>query len=117
MYDFKEPCSPTEILMQVIFANSRILVDNKPVIWDAAMRMGILCVKDLINEEKGVLYDYAEFYDKYGSDISWLNYYSLLAAIPNDWKDKLSVHIVFDINYQSVCDRFIDLKKYIIYYL
>ena len=69
---------------QIIWCNSKIRIDNRPIKWERLMQVGVNRVKDLISQQS-CFYTYDDFCVKYGFCITWLDYYSLMFAIPEDW--------------------------------
>ena len=67
---------------QIIWYNSRILVENKPILWKKLLRNGLIYIYQLFRDGK-----YKSFHQlntEYG--ISIMQYNSLTMALPVDWK-------------------------------
>ena len=67
---------------QIIWYNSSILVQNKPIFWAPAHRKGLMFVHQLFENMK--YKDSVKIYQEFG--ITQLAYNSLIAAIPAIWK-------------------------------
>ena len=87
--NFKEPETVQEIQNQILWANSLIRINNKPVVWATAMQQ-IKHIKDLISPDN-MIYSFTQFTAKYGNCIYWLNYYSVITAIPKTWLEMLFI--------------------------
>ncbi len=80
-----EPQTENDISSQVLWHNSKIRINGTPVLYLEAWRKGLLYVHQLIKED-GMFYCYKAFCENYGACISWLEYYSLIRALPYVWK-------------------------------
>jgi len=87
--DTKPPSSSAEVLSQILWYNSDILIDKKPVYYKKLVNSNILYINDLINNE-GKFYSYQNFQAKIANTnnvvINFLEYYGILSAIPASWK-------------------------------
>ena len=75
----------TEILDCIIWYNSDILVNDKPIFYRKCYDKGIIKIRDILNEDNTFL-SYNEFCIKYGYNIDWVTYFGLIEAIPQDYK-------------------------------
>ena len=73
------------------------------------MQVNINTIKDVLNDN-GALYTYNQFIDKFGECISWLNYYSLVTAIPLEWMELM---VTKDNQYIASLDLHDQLKGYV----
>ena len=78
--------SPEEILDTIIWGNSLIRKNNKPIFTPSIVNSNIDKILDIYNLEKHKFFTYQEIIDSFGHCISFLDYCSILAAIPNQWK-------------------------------
>lgn len=64
----------------ILWCNSCILIDNKPVVWPKAFRAGLMYVGQLFDEAFN-FNTYAQFTQNFGNCISWLQYRQLCSAV------------------------------------
>ena len=77
------------MINEIIWCNSCIRVQNKPVLWPRAIAAGIVYIRDLMDEEGTRFLDYTQIVRKYGNTLTWLDYGQLLSAVPAYWKSLL----------------------------
>ena len=82
-----EDCSD-DVLNEMIWFNSNIRVQNKPVFHKNMYDRNIMIIKDLVNENNNFL-TFEEFKNKYQVNITFLDYYGLIHAIPQEYKQKI----------------------------
>ena len=70
---------------EIIWNNSSILVDQKPIFYSAWFKKEIIHVKDLLNENRDFL-SLADFKQKFKVNNPFTMYYGLIRAIPISWK-------------------------------
>ena len=70
-----------EISDQIIWYNSNVLINGKPVIWKSWWEKGIILIEDLYSGN--VLKSCNEL------GVNWLEYLQLTQAIPTEWKMKM----------------------------
>lgn len=88
MYNYEKPKTRLEISSQVIWYNSFIRVDDRPLsIW-RAWQSGLECVKDLFTPE-GTIASYQQITHKYGPCLTWYQHIQIINAIPHEWKEIL----------------------------
>ena len=75
----------TDILDSIIWYNSDILVNNKPIFYKKCYEKGIVKIRDILNENNAFL-SHNEICRKYGYTIDWVSYFGLIEAIPQDYK-------------------------------
>ena len=88
-YNFRSPDSADEILNQVIWYNSCIRRDNKPIYSNNLFTNGIVYIHNLFHQEKRQIYTFQEFVTKYGYITDWLSYENVTRSIPQLWKNIL----------------------------
>ena len=66
----------------VLFNNKDILVDGNEVYINEWFKKGVVSIKDLLKND-GKFLTFKEFYDKYGCQTNFLQYYQIISAIPN----------------------------------
>ena len=85
LYNYHEPLTKGCIKKQIIWLNSHIRIEDRPVYFENAYDKGIIFLEDILKESR--LMQYNEIVELYGMDaMSWLQYYSLVSAIPISWK-------------------------------
>ena len=79
---YSEWNSSTNFSCEIIWMNSAIRIDNKPIVNMKCIEKGIIKVGDLMID--GILFlTYNEFVDKYGVMVNFLQYYSIIHSIRN----------------------------------
>ena len=86
------PHSKTEILSQTIWNNKFITIDKKMVYLPHWHRAGIKQISDLFDERENCFLPFLSLRNKYMLNCNFLQYYSLLSAIPQSWKKLLRVN-------------------------
>lgn len=80
--------APEEILSQPIWHNGRIRVGGQPVFFSHWAKSGIFFINDLIKED-GSLLSLTDLKNNYNININFLDYYSIMLLIPQEWKSIL----------------------------
>ena len=81
-----------EILDAIIWGNSLIKRANKPIFDKKLTQSNIDKVLDIYNPVRSAFYTYEELCEIYGTVIDYLQYCSILAAIPSRWKIELRIN-------------------------
>ena len=76
-----------DILEQMLWYNSNILVRAKPVFYRKWYEAGIVYIMHIVKD--GRLYTCVEIQNEYGIDVETMQYNQLISAIPHCWKRKL----------------------------
>lgn len=84
-FNFTIPQETSDILGQIIWCNSNIRINDKPVCNIVAWRAGLVYVSDLVAVQ-GIFYTYPQIVAKYGDCISWYQHVQILSAMPLLWK-------------------------------
>ena len=84
-YNFHIPITKKSILSQVIWFNSNIKVGNYVIYFKDLHESGLTHLTDLIKED-GSFYSYVELIQTYDVNLNYLHYYSIMSAIPKQWK-------------------------------
>jgi hypothetical protein len=84
-YSYNTPDTSLEIMNQFIWFNSHIRIDGKPTFNNRMYTAGIQYVKQLLDQNGNIL-NYQYFIQKYGINVNFLNYLSIINAIPPSWK-------------------------------
>ena len=84
--NFLRPQGKTQVENQIIWLNSMIWIENKPIYWKKWIQKGIILISDLLTNGH-----FKNWADVAGNDanLQWIQYAALLAAIPVDWKRQL----------------------------
>ena len=80
----EQPLGPEEAMNEILWYNSNICINSKPVFYKEMFEGGILRVKDLIGTA-GQIMNYQEIQSKIKVD--FLKYRGLTSAIPKEWKN------------------------------
>ena len=84
-FQYHPPEGPNDILSQILWLNSNILIEGKPLFFPTLIKNGIIFVNDLI-DPKGSLYDFNTFCKIFGKLCTLFEYNQLCAAVPVRWK-------------------------------
>jgi hypothetical protein len=86
--NYYHPSNIDEIYNQPIWYNSHIKVNKKVIHWKKWNDFGIYWMADIIFEENDTLrfLTYEELAEGNTSNINWMEYNSLMSAIPKNWK-------------------------------
>ena len=104
----------TNVKKQNLWYKSHIKIGSKPFMFKEFYRNGVLFVKDIVTAT-GSFISYEELVRKFSVNCTWLEYCTLIAAIPKRWKELLKLpkstdgHLVqYDLLSQnSSCSRLI----------
>ena len=77
----------TDIRNEKIWYNLHIKVDSQCLSNPAAAQVGMICVKDILNETE--LMTYPQIQERYGDCVTWYQYVQICQAIPHKWKSIL----------------------------
>ena len=92
---YQDPQTDSDVLNQIIWMNSNITMNNKPILWRRWFQTGILRIEDLWYPEGTRFLTREELSEKYGVYINWLDLESLKNAIPVLWRSFLNEGTVF----------------------
>ena len=81
---YNTPSTKSQIWNQIIWLNSYIRVNGKPIVNVVMYINGLVCISDLFHEN-GIPKQATEL----TFNVNWLDYQSILSAIPTPWKMKL----------------------------
>ena len=83
--NFRYPDCENTVKDEIIWLNSHIRINNKPILWAKWIKTGILFVDDLLDNTNNRLLWY-KFKDKFSLDeADWLKFNMLQSAIPKEW--------------------------------
>lgn len=91
-FKFSKPTSVNEILQQMLWYNSHILIQNKWYFNSQMNAAGASKVIDLFDLDTGKFMSYNEFNYMYPNVIDFVSYYALVQAIPAQWKNCLRIN-------------------------
>jgi len=80
-----------EIVATQLWLNSVIRIRDHPVFWKKWYEKNIKIMKDIIDPVTRNFYSWQQIVKKYGVKDNYLNYYSLISAIPLEWKRTLTL--------------------------
>ena len=87
-FNFNIPQNVNDIKKQILWYNSCIRVQHKPVFYRSWYDNGIVTIKDLLGEQ-GTYLDFLSFCRRYPNvKTNFLTYQGLLQAIPKEWERK-----------------------------
>ena len=82
---FNDPISGDQVRNQVIWYNSNIRVQGKPVCYTNWLQKGVVKIADLLDKSNTFL-SHKAFCNKYEYEVAYTEYYSILTNIPGEWK-------------------------------
>ena len=86
---------------QVLWLNSLIRIDHKPVFFKKAYQNGVIYFADLINNE-GKLMSYQSFDMIYPNTLNYMDFFSLTQAIPRQWRNDTYKHSFIETKYEQL---------------
>ena len=99
--NYRNPLSKAQVLDQIIWLNSDVQINDRPVFWKRWYNLGILSVSNIVNQY-GTMKSCHELCLQ---ENEWLNCCNIWAALPTNWKKRLSEN-----NYgESYVDRYTQL--------
>ena len=105
-YNYKNDLEEEEIPNQVIWYNSHIRIGNRVMYIHKPYEKGIIYLKDICLDNKIMTYE--EMSTIYGDCMQRLEYYSLVHAIPKNWKNSIkciSSEIECEIKFCSLMEK------------
>ncbi len=116
-YNFEELENIDSIMNSIIWLNSEITVKDKPLMSKKCIENDILYIKDLVNMHSGDFMSYNEFIQKYGNVINFLQYYGILKAIPQKYKDTIRMnaydpYLSINTNYKTLLEKNLGSRFY-----
>jgi len=82
-----------DVLATHLWLNSNIRIRNHPVFWKEWFNNGLEIINDMMDELTGNLLSWKEIKNKFNLNGNYLNYYSLISALPKSWKIILGTKI------------------------
>ena len=83
------PKTKGDVLNQIIWNNQHIRVNKASVFFPGLKKVGIENLSCLFDDESNTLMTFTTFMQKYNVKSNFLQYYSLVSAIPQEWKTTL----------------------------
>ena len=114
------PHSKTETLSQTIWNIKLITIDKKMVHLPHWHRAGIKQISDLFNAHENCFLPFSSLRNKYALNCNFLQYYSLLSAVPQSWKKLLHVNcgdsttsppVICTITWKMLYDKLLTLEN------
>ena len=87
-YNFTNP-KLTQVGHEILWYNSFIKIDSKPIYKNNYVNSGIIQIKDLLFENEKRFMSLAEVSTKFNVSTNWLEYQAIILAIPKEWKKEL----------------------------
>ena len=103
---------PLSISKQIIWNNSSILSNRKPIFIQEWNDLGVKYVEQLYNRDLNRFHSFVEFKDIYlikNSD--FLKYHKIINAIPQEWKETLQFNLDIDSEGSNLVNKLISNKK------
>ena len=88
-YNFHTVDEINKMLHQRIWFNSHIRVNDKPIFYKTLMDKGIMEIMDIIDVNTNDFYTYEQLTQTFNVKIPFVDYFSLIDAIPRTWKQML----------------------------
>jgi hypothetical protein len=86
----QSPLNYNKVCNQILWCNTFIRVQNRPVFYNDWYQCGCVYLKDLLNVE-GDFMSFEQFVIKYHINCNILTYYGIISAIPKEWKHILRI--------------------------
>ena len=83
-YNFFQPELSEDIRAQILWANSLIQCNYKPIFESSCMQAGSKTIQDILFEDQFMSFE--KIRQTYGQHVNWLDYYTLICSIPPEWK-------------------------------
>lgn len=93
-FNWHSPKSTYQILEQVIWLNSHIKIKNQLVSAPQTWKNGCRLINDLIVDSPMRFLSYEQFSQRFGQELSWIQYSGLISAIPPEWKKLIKDPII-----------------------
>ena len=84
----REPSTIKQIINSMLWDNIHICVDDKPVHYSNWIANNILTFSHIMDDDGNIL-NRAQIEHKYNIIVNWMDYNSLIHAIPRSWKQKV----------------------------
>ena len=84
------PTGISQVLDQQLWCNSLIRINNKPTYYPHWADAGICKIKDMYNPDSKRFFELQQLQQRYAVQIPFTEYFGLLKAIPEQWKNWLS---------------------------
>ena len=85
----KEPVGHEQIKNQIIWWNSNIKIESKPILYSECLAKGVEKIGDLLKEGKGEFLSHEEFENRFDINIPFTKFWGIIKAIPNNWKQAI----------------------------
>ena len=84
-FELPPPTTPEEVMSQTIWSNKNIKRNGRSFIYQSWLRKGIYFINDLLKND-GRFMSFAEFRNQYQLEVNFVDYYSVIEAVPLHWK-------------------------------
>ena len=111
-YSYKNPETLQDILNQFIWFNSHIKIGGKPTYNKTLYTAGIKYVHQIL-DDRGQILNYHNFNQKFNINVNFLNYFSIINAIPTTWKNIIKMEYGNKLNapdYNYTINKIINAK-------
>ena len=109
-FDFTQNRQSVTPNKQIIWCNSEVRIDKRPVLLNNLAKAGLVYLEQLYNITESRFKTVEEITNEY-AHISWLMYSSLLTAIPTEWKDCMRSNTTSVATNELMYDKLKEMKK------
>lgn len=93
-FNYEPPYCRDSVLLQVLWYNEHILRNNTPWFSAQMVEYGIIRFQDIFDENSDTILTYPQICTRYNTNnINIMQYNSLVASIPHEWKTLLNMYI------------------------
>ena len=110
-YTYIFPMTYEQVKNQFLWVNEFIKVNNQPIFYVQLYHQGCMYIKDILDDNNCILTYDEQLPTNYANGVLWLEYHSLVSAIPSRWKNVLSQKVRRDECYQHTYERLMPNKK------
>ena len=82
----QNPKTYADIINQYVWYNSYIKINGSDIHYKTWSRKEIMLIKDVLSPTYNSFLTYTQFKEKYNINITFLEYYGIVDAIPKEWK-------------------------------
>ncbi len=114
-YNFCSKTTINDIINEIVWFNSEITVNGKPIVSRKCIDKNILYVGDFLNNNNEFM-SYEEFNNKHNNVLNFLEYYGIITAIPASMKNVIRTELydgnVPESNYSKMIQKSLSSQYY-----
>ena len=95
-YNFSIASNLNSVLNSLLWYNSEIKVNHKPIFYKRCFKKGILYIKDIVDIRTNEFLTFGALVAKYGNTITFVEYNGLISSIPRSMKQILRQNVAND---------------------